>query len=112
MEYRQFVEWGIGKESIWQAVKGQSILGEDDLVEGLLPHIKKSLDILDIPKSYRYANRPDLNKIFKEGALRDREKRNKMIVEAIQRYGYTQRQIAAHLHMHYSTISNLVRGKA
>jgi len=35
-----------------------------------------------------------------------------MIIEAVQKYGYTQRQIAAHLHMHYSTISNLVRGKA
>jgi len=111
-EYRQFVRWGIGKDTIWREVKGQSILGEDDFVEGLLPHIKKSRDIPDIPKSHRYVNRPDLKTVFKESALRDREKRNKKIIEAVQKYGYTQRQIAAHLHMHYSTISNLVRGKA
>jgi len=111
-EYRQFVRRGIGKDTIWREVKGQSILGEDDFVEGLLPHIKKSRDIPDIPKSHRYVNRPDLKTVFKESALRDREKRNKKIIEAVQKHGYTQRQIAAHLHMHYSTISNLVRGKA
>ena len=110
-EYRQFVYWGIGKETIWREVKGQSILGEDDFVEGLLPHIKKSQDIPDIPKSHRFVNRPDLQKIFKENVLRDKKKRNKMIVEAVQKFGYTQRQIAAHLRMHYSTISNLVRGQ-
>jgi len=53
-----------------------------------------------------------INASDKESAPRDREKRNKKIIEAVQKYGYTQRQIAAHLHMHYSTISNLVRGKA
>lgn len=111
-EYRQFIEWGIGKETIWREVKGQSILGEDAFVEGLLPHIKKSQDIPDIPKSHRYVNRPDLKKVFKESILRNKKKRNKMIVEAVQKYGYTQRQLAVHLHMHYSTISNLVRGKA
>ena len=111
-EYRQFVKWGIGKETIWREVKGQSILGEDDFVESLLPHIKKSRDIPDIPKSHRYVNRPELKNVFKESVLQDRRKRNKLIVEAVQKYGYTQRQIAAHLQMHYSTISNLVRGNA
>jgi thymidylate synthase ThyX len=78
----------------------------------LLPHIKKGQDIPDIPKSHRYVDKPDLKKVFKETVLQDRKKRNKMIVEAVQKYGYTQRQTAAHLQMHYSTISNLVRGKA
>ena len=66
----------------------------------------------DIPKSHRYVNRPDLKKVLKESVLGDRKKRNKKIIEVVQKYGYTQRQIAAHLQMHYSTISNLVRGKA
>ena len=55
--YQQFVAWGIGKKTIWQEVKGQSVLGEDDFVEGLLPHIKKGQDIPDIPKGHRYVNR-------------------------------------------------------
>ena len=111
-EYRQFVKWGIGKETIWREVKGQSILGEDDFVEGLLQHIKKHQDIPEIPKSHRYVNRPGLDKIFLKQAAMDKGKRDKKIIDAVQKYGYTQQQIAAHLNMHYSTISNLVRGKA
>ena len=111
-EYRQFVKWGIGKETIWREVKGQSILGEDDFVEGLIPHISKHQDIPEIPKSHRYVNRPDLKKIFTEKVVADKRKRDAKIVDAVQKYGYTQQQIAAHLDMHYSTISNLVRGKA
>jgi len=38
-EYRQFVAWGVGKDTIWQ-------------VESLLPHIKKGHDIPDIPKEH------------------------------------------------------------
>mgnify|MGYP001574655179 FL=1 len=111
-EYRQFVEWGIGKETIWRDVKGQSILGEDDFVEGLISHIKKHQDIPEIPKSHRYVNRPSLDKVFPKNAILDKRKRDKKIIDAVQKYGYTQQQIAAHLNMHYSTISNLVRGKA
>ena len=111
-EYRQFVDWGIGKDTIWREVKGQSILGEDDFVEGLISHIRKHQDIPEIPKSHRYVNRPSLDKIFPKNVILAKGKRDKKIIDAVQKYGYTQQQIAAHLNMHYSTISNLVRGKA
>jgi putative transposase len=111
-KYRQFVDWGIGKDTIWREVKGQSILGEDDFVEGLISHIKRHQDIPEIPKSHRYVNRPSLDKVFPNNVILDKRKRDKKIIDAVQKYGDTQQQIAAHLNMHYSTISNLVRGKA
>jgi putative transposase len=111
-EYRQFVDWGIGKDTLWREVKGQSILGEDDFVEGLISHIKQHKDIPEIPKSHRFVNRPSLDKIFPKNVIPDKRKRDKKLIDAVQKYGYTQQQIAAHLNMHYSTISNLVRGKA
>jgi len=101
----------MGKETLWREVKGQSILGEDDFVEGLIPHIKKHRNIPEIPKSHRYVNRPELEKIFTEKEILDKRKRDTKIIEAVQTHGYTQQQIATHLHLHYSTISNLVRGK-
>jgi len=110
-EYRQFVTEGIGKETIWRKVKGESILGEDDFVEGLLPHIKRHQNIPEIPKSHRYVNRPGLERIFTEDVISDKGKRDAKIIDAVEKYGYTQQQIAAHLNLHYSTISNLVRGK-
>lgn len=81
-------------------------------MEGLISHIKKHQDIAEIPKSHRYVNRPSLEKIFLKKVILDKKKRDTMIIYAVQKYGYTQQQIAAHLNMHYSTISNLVRGKA
>lgn len=110
-EYRHFVTEGIGKETIWREVKGQSLLGEDDFVEGLLPHIKRHQNIPEIPKSHRYVNRPGLERIFTENVILDKGKRDAKIIDAVEKYGYTQQQIAAHLNLHYSTISNLVRGK-
>ena len=82
-EYRQFVKWGIGKE-IWNEVKGQALLGEDDFVDSLADHLKKHKDIPEIPKSQRYANRPTLEKIFSQSILDDKRKRDIKIAEAVE----------------------------
>ena len=63
----------------------------------------------EIPKSQRYVNRPALEEISSEGIITNKEKRDKRIVEAVEKYGYRQNDIAQHLRMHYSTISNLIR---
>jgi len=110
-EYRQFVKWGIDKETIWNEVKGQTILGEDDFVGSLVEHLKRHKDIPEIPKSQRYANRPALEKVFKvfnESILDDKDKRDKKIAEAIEKYGYTQRAIADHLGVHFTYVSRIL----
>ncbi|MGC1455064.1 MAG: transposase [Nitrospirota bacterium] len=110
-EYRQFVKWGIGKETIWNEVKGQSILGEDDFVDSLADHLKRHKNVPEIPKSQRFANRPALDKIFAEGILRDKRKRDKMIAEAVEKHGYAQRLIADHLGVHFTYVSSILRKK-
>lgn len=109
-EYRQFVKWGIGKETIWNEVKGQALLGEDDFVESLVDHLRRHKDIPEIPKSQRYANRPTLDKIFTQSILADKRKRDKKIGEAVEKYGYTQRSIADHLDMHSTYVSRILCG--
>jgi len=110
-EYRQFVKWGIGEESIWRKVKGQALLGEEGFVEGLMDHLRKHKDVPEIPKSQRYAARPALEKIFKESILKDRANRDKVIHEAVERYGYTQRAVADHLGMHFTYVSRILSGR-
>ena len=110
-EYRQFVSWGIGKKSIWQDVKGQVILGEDDFVESLADHLKKHKHVPEIPRSQRYANRPTLEKIFQESILRDKRKRDQKMAEAVEKYAYRQSEIARHLKLHVSTVSNILRAR-
>jgi putative transposase len=109
-EYRQFVTWGIGK-TIWNEVKGQAILGEDDFVDSLVDHLNRYKDIPEIPKSQRYANRPALKKIFNGSILDDKRKRDRKIAEAIEKYGYTQRAIADHLGVHFTYVSRILRGR-
>ena len=57
----------------------------------------------------RYINRPSLDRLFKRDALRNKQKRDKKIAEATERYGYSQKEVADYLGMHYSTISRLIR---
>jgi putative transposase len=108
-EYEQFVNGGIGKESIWGDVRGQAILGGEEFVDGLIDYLKKYKDKPEILKSQRYVNRPSLVKMFTEGILRDKGKRDKKIVEAVEKYGYRQREVADHLGMYFTSVSRIMR---
>ncbi len=110
-EYRNFVKKGIGLKSIKEDVKAQSILGKDDFVNALKDYIKGHRDIADIPKSQRYLDRPKLNDLFTAKVINKQSLRNKMVVDAVNKYGYTQREIAACLGMHFSSISRIMREK-
>ncbi len=108
-KYREFVRAGIREVSIWKEVKGQSILGGDDFVDRLIKYIKGHEEIKEIPKNQRYVSRPGLNGIFHDKVLCNKQRRNKKIVESIEEHGYSQREVADYLEMHYSTISKLVK---
>ncbi len=108
-EYRQFIRWGIGEETIWTAVRGQALLGEDDFVETLVDHLRKHQDIPEIPRSQRYSTRPALSKLLPESINADQRKLKKKLIEAVEKYGYHQSQLARHLAVHRSTISRWLR---
>jgi putative transposase len=107
-EYRQYVRLGIGKESIWKDVKGQVILGEDDFVSRLTDYFGRHKDVLEIPKGQRYASRPALEKLFEGGILRNRSKRDGVIREAVEKFGYTQRAVADYLGFHFTYVSRIL----
>lgn len=106
--YITFVLDGIGKQTIWSAVKGQSILGEGDFAEGLIGHVRGYEAVKEIPKGQRYINRPSLEEAFKN-TEEEKRRRNARIVEAVKRWGYSQREIADYLGLHYSTVSRLIK---
>jgi putative transposase len=108
-EYRQFVSWGIGKETIWTGVRGQALLGEDDFVDALTDHLRKQKDIAEIPRSQRYANRPELKKLFPKGIEDKPKDLGKSLTFAVEQHGYRQSEIARYLSVHYSTISRWLR---
>jgi putative transposase len=107
--YRKFVEDGIKQESIWETVRAQSILGEEEFTATLTDYLRGKKDIAELPKSQRYIDRPSLEKIFSKSILKDISKRNKKISEAVQRHGYRQREVADYLEMHFTSISRILR---
>ncbi len=103
--YRRFVREGINSSSIWEGVQAQVLLGTEDFVEKLREHVKGYEAIVEIPRSHRYVSRPQLTKLF-EGK-RAKTKRDMAIVQAVHRYGYSQREVAEMLGLHYATVSRI-----
>jgi REP element-mobilizing transposase RayT len=107
-KYRAFVRDGIAQETIWSDVKGQSILGDEDFVDRLINYVRGYEEVKEIPRSQRYVNRPTLEEIFKN-MKEKRRKRNRRIGSAVERWGYSQREVADYLGLHYSTVSRLIK---
>ena len=61
--------------------------------------------IEEIPKSSRYLSRPGLGEIFRQGLEQGRLGRNRAIVEAVEKWGYNQKEVADYLGLHYSQIN-------
>jgi hypothetical protein len=87
-KYREFVESGIEKASIWEELRAQSLLGIEGFAEALLDHIRGKSEIREIPKGQQFLGRPSLQKLF--AATRDRKiLRDKIIAAAVGQYGYS-----------------------
>ena len=107
--YKEFVWGGIGVESIWNKVSGQILLGDDYFIEKFTNYLKCKEDIMEVPRSQRYVNRPGLDWLLNADVLKDKQTRNMKIIEAVIRYGFSQKEVAEYLKMHYSTISRLMK---
>ncbi|MBI5195802.1 MAG: transposase [Nitrospirae bacterium] len=110
-KYREFVEAGTGEKTIWEDIKGQSILGSNEFVENLIGYVKGHEDIKEIPKCQRHINRPALKEIFNKEISLNKKYRNKHIKEAVNKFGYTQKEVADSLGLFYTTISRIVNDK-
>jgi REP element-mobilizing transposase RayT len=96
--YKHFVSVGRGT-SPWEDLKGQIYLGTKAFVESL--PIRSELK--EIPRRQRLVSRPSLAKIFRNA------EDNAMIFEAYREHGYTMKEIADHLVIHYATVSRRLR---
>jgi len=77
-------------------------------VSRLIDYARGYEGVKEIPKIQRYLNRPGLTEIFKS-ARGEKRKRDRGIAEAVRRWGYSEREVADYLRLHYSTVSRLIR---
>ena len=107
-KYREFIRAGIGEGSIWKQVTKRGVLGDEEFAERLGKHLEGKKDLGEIPRSQRHADRPSLEILFQ--GVKDIEERNRIIGEAVEKYGYRQTEVAGYLGIHYSTVSKIVAG--
>ncbi len=63
----------------------------------------------DVPRAERYAGRPALAELFADAPARDRNARNARVSRGCVEHGYTMKDIADFLGLHYTTISVILR---
>lgn len=103
--YRDFILDGDPGEEPLKKVVGQCILGDDVFVACFFDVLEGKQKVEEIPRKQRYQGRPPLHLLFDMQATKNRALRNAMIEEAISEYGYSQREVANRLGLHYSSIS-------
>ncbi|GAB4418444.1 MAG: hypothetical protein OHK0032_14430 [Thermodesulfovibrionales bacterium] len=104
--YREFVRAGLKEEAPWKEIKGQIYLGDEKFVDRIERLIRGREPLKEIPRLQRYITKPSLEDIFKH---KGKKLRGKVVHEAHVRYGYTLKEIAKHLGVHYATISRAVK---
>jgi len=97
--YRRFVSQG-ANASPWEQIRGQIYLGCDSFIDNL-PQADDSL--VEVPREQRLVNRPSLLELLTP------DQNFGTIYRAYRDYGYTQREIAQHLRVHYVTISRRMK---
>jgi len=107
--YRGFVADGLKNQvSPWQKLTGQVFLGSENFVARMRELLGDKQEIKEIPRVQRYPGRPPLDRLLAIIIKRDRQQRNDQIVQAHITYGYTLKEIADCLDMHYTTVSKIV----
>ena len=110
-KYREYVSEGIGEASIWESLEAQSLLGLEGFAEALRDYVSGKRTIREIPKGQRLMGGASLDKLC-AAAERDKTKRDRLLKEAVYKYGCSQMEVAHHLQLHYSTISRLLKSAA
>lgn len=106
--YAMFVQEGIGRASPWTHVRRQILLGEEPVVKHLQPQPRQRKARRKLPRTQRFAGRPQLEELVNPGAGQGTAVRNRRIRQAQGQYGYTLAAIAKVVGLHYTTVSKIV----
>jgi len=104
LEYQQFIEDGMGAESIWKDLKGQIYLGDDDFVEQMRGKLGERDEDVNIPWVQQRGPAPNFSVI-----RRQHKNRGDAIRVAYESGAYSYQQIAKEFGVHFTTVGRIVR---
>ncbi len=89
-----------------QPLSKDTVLGDDPFRKRIDSLMADKETHLEVPRPQRFVWRPPLTDLFDPGC--EREERNQRIYMANTAYGYSMKEIADHLELHYSTVSKVI----
>ena len=101
-------EKGIGGEYPTEELRGGWILGGERFVKKVRGLIEEKSEAKEIPRPQRQASQKDLDEIFLKGA-RQGASREESIYRSYIENGYTMKEIADYLGMHYVSVSRAIK---
>jgi putative transposase len=109
--YREFVTEGVGLDSPLNNTKNQILLGKEDFIERLMPHLSEKQELSEIPRAQRNLTRPPLDGLLSldKKTFGISEERDDEFYCAHVVHGYTLKEIADFIGVHYATVSRAVR---
>lgn len=105
-KYAEFVAAGIKLSSPLEKVKSQILLGSSAFVKKMKQRL---LSKVDIKRTKTPPRRPSLASLFPLKARKEKDLRNTSIRRAYQDYAYTMSEIATAAHIHFSTVSKVIK---
>ena len=106
--YIEFTIEGYTCISPLKKITGQTLLGGERFIKEMQGYLEHHTNNPEIPTNQRLASRPRLPEVIPVSIWTDKPKRNIAIAEASLKYGYTLKEIADLLHIHYTTVSKVV----
>ncbi len=103
-KYQQFIEEGMGAESIWKDLKAQIYLGDEDFVEQMRGKLGGRDEDVNIPRVQQRGPAPKLGTI-----RRQHKNRDDAIQAAYETGAYSYQQIAKEFGVHFTTVGRIVR---
>lgn len=110
--YRQFVQEGMSlPEAPWEKLSGQVLLGTEAFVQKVKELVVVREDIPEIPRQQRYLGRPSVADLFPPEKVLSKQERDCLIRLAYGKHGYSLKEIAQAIGVHYTTISKVINAK-
>jgi REP element-mobilizing transposase RayT len=100
--YAAFVQEGLGRPSPWDRLQGQVCLGSESFVAEVRSRLAGEPGLSEVPRAQRRLAQPSLDWYV------EHHPRGEAMARAYLSGAYSQREVAEHFAVHYSTVSRAV----
>lgn len=110
-EYVRYILNGVGEKTPFTKIDQSQILGFPQFIDWVREQQGSTQMISEVPIKERLIGRPGLDDLFTDETLGDKRLRNDLIRLAHIKAGYSQKEIADFLGVHYTWISRIINKK-